>query len=363
LDSDSDLGADDHWDCDSNTGCPWILEENVYAADLQSKYMVSFYWAQLMMSSVTPATHPYTNSERVFATSVAVLGVCMSALLFGNITVVMSRLDYENSRTQDHISQLDLFMQHHSIPKALSRRVRKNMESLWELSAGLDKNLLSCLPEHLQREVLFYVHKEVLSDLVLVSQCTTLFVKALGRDLTPKIFMAEDMIVAPEELRQKILFIQKGEVATAGLSCAGAGALVSADSGELKRGDFFGASWRCHSEPVDGSFEMDDAAVENCVYLAVVYCEIFILPVGRFRELVVAYPRDRQTLIDHVDSTISLWKSNRHSASLTPSQSRRRFVSEQNCMKAVSMKIRAQVATEHEWCVACGLLAMIGGVL
>ncbi|KAK3288211.1 hypothetical protein CYMTET_4304 [Cymbomonas tetramitiformis] len=127
-DSDVDIYEADEWDCNSWSGCPWVMEEGIANATLTTQYWTSMYWAQLMLTSVSPPVHAYTNLERGFVCTVALLGAVVSAFLFGNVAVLMQRFDLQSSRMQDHMAQINLFLRFHDVPKELSTRVRNNIE-------------------------------------------------------------------------------------------------------------------------------------------------------------------------------------------------------------------------------------------
>ncbi|KAK3272335.1 hypothetical protein CYMTET_19366 [Cymbomonas tetramitiformis] len=159
-DSDVDIYEADEWDCNSWSGCPWVMEEGIANATLTTQYWTSMYWAQLMLTSVSPPVHAYTNLERGFVCTVALLGAVVSAFLFGNVAVLMQRFDLQSSRMQDHMAQINLFLRFHDVPKELSTRVRNNIEGLWKLSSGWDTGaLLSGLPDCLVKDVQMEVHR------------------------------------------------------------------------------------------------------------------------------------------------------------------------------------------------------------
>ncbi|KAK3274373.1 hypothetical protein CYMTET_17440 [Cymbomonas tetramitiformis] len=296
-DSDVDIYEADEWDCNSWSGCPWVMEEGIANATLTTQYWTSMYWAQLMLTSVSPPVHAYTNLERGFVCTVALLGAVVSAFLFGNVAVLMQRFDLQSSRMQDHMAQINLFLRFHDVPKELSTRVRNNIEGLWKLSSGWDTGaLLSGLPDCLVKDVQMEVHREMISSAKVLHQCSSNFVRALVRDMCSVVFVMGDVVMHANEENTLMCLIQKGSVVQFPKAARSKRFVLS-------EGDMFGCEHLIEVAgdgmlgPLLGEHAAGDA---GSIYKANSYLELCMLSLKKFHQLLECFPEDRSTLARNI---------------------------------------------------------------
>ena len=110
--------------------------------------------------------HPVTNLERVFTFAAQILGAITAASIFANVVATVQQFDARNAGFRQKMSNLTDFMQFHRLPLSLQRRIRRSTVFHYNLTSGIDDEILKDLPTALRNEVQLYLHRELLRNSV-----------------------------------------------------------------------------------------------------------------------------------------------------------------------------------------------------
>jgi len=184
------------------------------AADTRTRYTAALYWAVTTMTSVGYGDIvPLSSVERGFACFVELLGAISTALVFGNVALLVQGFEGAKARYRERLAALDEFIAFHSLPPELAQRLRGATEYLWVAHAGLDAGtVLADLPPTLRAEVMSHVQAGVVQAASLFRHCDPALVSAVVLRLRPQVVLRGDTIYEEGDPGQDLLFVGKGTV-------------------------------------------------------------------------------------------------------------------------------------------------------
>jgi len=164
--------ADNMWEVDfSFLPCDTI--DNSTSTDANSKECytipaISQYWIvmyQSMMIMMGDGIDAQNDAERIYAVVMSLVGACLTAMMFGQMTQIVSGMDREEARydemmsnVSDQVSQLALLPETH-------QRVKDYYEFQWRINSGMDrKQFLASLSPCLRNEILLSVYADVVAN-------------------------------------------------------------------------------------------------------------------------------------------------------------------------------------------------------
>lgn len=122
---------------------------------------------------------PLTNLERAFTCVVELIGAISTALVFGNVAIMVQGLEGAGARYRERVQTLNEFIAFHAIPGPLAERIKASIEYLWTAHGGLDAHgALSELPPALRAEVLGHLQQGVVQASPLFKHCDPGLVKS-----------------------------------------------------------------------------------------------------------------------------------------------------------------------------------------
>lgn len=85
-------------------------------ANLRTKYSTAMYWAMTTLTTVGYGDiSPQTTSERLFVIAAMLAGAVIYAVLFGNIGLVINKLDYQNYRYSEKLDSINELIRFHEV--------------------------------------------------------------------------------------------------------------------------------------------------------------------------------------------------------------------------------------------------------
>lgn len=153
-----------------------------YDDPLIQKYVWSFYWSTLTLTTIGEVPGPVKEVEYIFVIIDFLVGVLIFATIVGNVGSMISnmnasRVEFQNrmdgknlpSEESDRNYEMDLlvgvkqYMEFRKVGKELENRVIKWFDYLWSNKQSLDEeSVLSTLPDKLKAEIAMHVHLDTL---------------------------------------------------------------------------------------------------------------------------------------------------------------------------------------------------------
>jgi len=207
-------------------------------ADVRTQYTASLYWAITTMTTVGYGDIvPLTNIERAFACCVELIGAIGTALVFGNVALLMQNSDGTAARYRHRLLAIKQFCARHSVPPLLAARIKSSVNYLWAAHAGLDAPaVVADLPLQLKAEVLGHVQQRVVHNASLFKHCDAGFINAVVVRLRPQVVLPGDGIYSIGDATSDLFFITRGSVDITD----GSGSPEAAVIATLVEGEFFG---------------------------------------------------------------------------------------------------------------------------
>ena len=93
------------------------------------QYVTAFYNAVLLIHGET--VEPRLDSEKVFASVAILLGFCIIAIIFGDVTLLVGRFYADGERYDAKQTALYKEMAHLDLPLALRERITSYYDEIW----------------------------------------------------------------------------------------------------------------------------------------------------------------------------------------------------------------------------------------
>ncbi|GMH38093.1 hypothetical protein BSKO_05977 [Bryopsis sp. KO-2023] len=249
-------------------------------ADFQTKYTAAVYWALTTMSTVGFGDIlPKTNMERFFTMGVQFLGATCTALILGNVAVLIANFDNSTSRFRDRMDTFEEFVKVQQISPQLADDVRENLKHSWIMQQGIDVGTALCeLPDNLKTSVLMYMQCNIVKGSYLFKNCDQAFIKAVVVRLRPQGYLPEDYVVKAKEAATEMYFVRHGKMKVLGENDV----LLAI----LKQGDLF------------GELELFAGGRRTADVQALTPAELYILSIGDFEEVLAEFPEYFASLKD-----------------------------------------------------------------
>ncbi len=191
-------------------------ETVTYLHDIQDKpllaqYLITLRTAFFFFSGENVDVH--TVSEELYAISFFVLGNILSAVLIGNISVVLANRNIMASEHQKKKQSLSVTLRTMKIPPKLQERVIEYYEYLWSRHRRNDVryDFTQELSDDLRKQVQLVLNKEAIATNPIFKSCSRNAVLALLECLQTQIYLRGDCMVRLGEIGKEMFFLVKGK--------------------------------------------------------------------------------------------------------------------------------------------------------
>ncbi|KAK1936681.1 Potassium voltage-gated channel subfamily H member 7 [Phytophthora citrophthora] len=273
-----------HWlSYDADDG--WVAAMDLQDKDLYDKYVTSFYWAIMTMTTVGYGdVHPTTTHERIFAIVAMILGAWIFAYGITNVVAMVTNLNGPDSRFQLKMDELNDYMEARELPMQLRYEIREfffNARISAESKLVNEGKILAELSALLRSKIAFAINDSVLNKMPFFAGADHNFLMELALSMRMVCFPPLEEVILEGEIGEEMFFIFRGvvEIVKSGVQL-----------GLLGQKQYFG-----------------EMAIlnQNCLRTATVrtlcFCELRMLTREKFLIALTHYPAMKQRIARIVD--------------------------------------------------------------
>ncbi|KAL4140596.1 hypothetical protein PRNP1_014877 [Phytophthora ramorum] len=273
-----------HWlSYDEDDG--WVANMELQDKGMYEKYVTSFYWAIMTMTTVGYGdVHPTTTYERLFAIIAMILGAWIFAYGITNVVAMVTNLNMPDSRFQLRMDELNDYMEARELPMQLRYEIREfffNARISAESKLVNEGKILAELSALLRSKIAFAINDSVLNKMPFFAGADHNFLMELALSMRMVCFPPLEEVILEGEIGEEMFFIFRGvvEIVKSGVQL-----------GLLGQKQYFG-----------------EMAIlnQNCLRTATVrtlcFCELRMLTREKFLIALTHYPAMKQRIARIVD--------------------------------------------------------------
>uniref|UniRef100_A0A8R1Y1E8 Cyclic nucleotide-binding domain-containing protein n=1 Tax=Onchocerca volvulus TaxID=6282 RepID=A0A8R1Y1E8_ONCVO len=180
---------------------------------LARRYIYSFYWSTLILTTIGEVPGPKRNMEFLFVIMDLMCGVLIFATIVGNVGSAISNMSAARTKFQNKTDGIKQYMKLRKVNKELETRVMKWFDYLWEQKHSLsDQRVLKVLPDKLQTEIAMQVHFETLRKVRIFQDCEAGLLAELVLKLQQQIFSPGDYICKKGDIGREMYIVKRGKL-------------------------------------------------------------------------------------------------------------------------------------------------------
>ncbi|PAV81560.1 hypothetical protein WR25_08554 isoform B [Diploscapter pachys] len=185
--------------------------------DLLRRYIYSFYWSTLILTTIGEVPGPVRNVEFLFVTLDLMCGVLIFATIVGNVGSMISNMSAARTEFQNKMDGIKQYMELRKVSKQLEMRVIKWFDYLWANKQSLsDQQVLRVLPDKLQAEIAMQVHFETLRKVRIFQDCEAGLLAELVLKLQLQVFSPGDYICRKGDIGREMYIVKRGRLQVVG---------------------------------------------------------------------------------------------------------------------------------------------------
>uniref|UniRef100_A0AC34RIG6 Cyclic nucleotide-binding domain-containing protein n=1 Tax=Panagrolaimus sp. JU765 TaxID=591449 RepID=A0AC34RIG6_9BILA len=180
---------------------------------LYRRYVYSFYWSTLILTTIGEVPGPVHNAEFAFVTMDLMCGVLIFATIVGNVGSMISNMSAARNEFQAKVDGIKQYMDLRKVSKHLEIRVIKWFDYLWANKQSLtDQQVLHVLPDKLQAEIAMHVHFETLRKVRIFQDCEAGLLAELVLKLELQVFSPGDYVCRKGDIGREMYIVKRGKL-------------------------------------------------------------------------------------------------------------------------------------------------------
>ena len=225
-----------------------------------------------------------TNMEEWFAIIMLVLGNVLSAVIIGNISLVLANRNQQASKYQQKIDSIGVTMRTMRIPQQLQNRAMEYYDFLWQRHRRFDvhSDFTSDLSTDIRSRIQLELNEDTISNNPIFKTCSRAAVVAVLDRLHTQIYLGGDIIIREGDVGMEMYFLVKGKAAV--VIKSGAQVAVYED------GAYF------------GELALIKEAPRSAHVFAKCHCDVKILSADDFEYICDYYPEIREKFVIHLQN-------------------------------------------------------------
>ncbi|KAK7491150.1 hypothetical protein BaRGS_00017587 [Batillaria attramentaria] len=184
---------------------------------LTRKYMYSFYWSTLTLTTIGETPQPEQDVEYLFVVVDFLIGVLIFATIVGNVGSMITNMNAARSEFQQKMDGVKQYMEFRKVSKELEERVIKWFDYLWTNKQSLnEEEVLSALPDKLKAEMAIQVHLDTLKRVAIFQDCEPGLLVELVLKLRLQVFSPGDYICRKGDIGREMYIVKRGKLSVVG---------------------------------------------------------------------------------------------------------------------------------------------------
>ena len=223
-----------------------------------------------------------TELEEWYAMIMLVLGNVLSAVIIGNISLVLASRNVQASKYQAKIDSIAVTMRTMKIPAVLQQKTMEYYDFLWQRHRRFDahSDFTKDLSEDIRSRIQLELNEETISRNPIFQTCTRAAVVAVLERLKTQIYLGGDVIIREGDVGMEMFFLVKGKASV--VLKSGVQVAVYTD------GAYF------------GELALIKEAPRSAHVFAKVNCDVKILKKEDFLWICEHYPEIREKFVIHL---------------------------------------------------------------
>lgn len=180
---------------------------------LTRKYIYSFYWSTLTLTTIGETPKPEKDLEYLFVVVDFLIGVLIFATIVGNVGSMITNMNATRAEFQQKMDGVKQYMDFRKVSKELEQRVIKWFDYLWINKQSLNEEEVLCaLPDKLKAEIAIHVHLETLKRVALFQDCEPGLLVELVLKLKLQVFSPLDYICRKGDIGKEMYIVKRGQL-------------------------------------------------------------------------------------------------------------------------------------------------------
>jgi len=194
--------------------CAWVVEQNSNLLSVSQNYLASCYWAFTTMSTVGYGdVLAGTDSERLYATCMMLVGVTVFGYVIGNLAGLVSKITEPGQRQKAKMQEVREYMKEQALPKDVQMRVNKYYEHyLTRKSLFDEEGILMDMRPRLRQEVLLYLNRDIVRKMRFFHHQPETFVSHVLSLMNMQFYVPGDMIYTMGDDAKEMFFLVRGNM-------------------------------------------------------------------------------------------------------------------------------------------------------
>ncbi|CAK9295870.1 unnamed protein product [Gordionus sp. m RMFG-2023] len=183
--------------------------------DLTTKYIYSFYWSTLTLTTIGETPRPERDEEYLFVVIDFMIGVLIFATIVGDVGAMMTNANASRAEFRNKMDAVKRYMELRKVRKDLERRVIKWFDYLWinnRHSLNEEDTILSNLPDKLKAEIAINVHLDTLRRVTIFKDCEPGLLVELILRLKLQVFSPGDYICRKGDVGKEMYILKRGKL-------------------------------------------------------------------------------------------------------------------------------------------------------
>lgn len=182
----------------------------LFTDELGSQYIYCFWWSVQTLTTIAEVPEPCNSYQEMYMSVLLMIGVVILAITIGSAADMVENANRQSLDLQQKCDYSKLFLKQHKIYGELEGRIKNYLDYLWiAKNVDLDE-VLTVLPNNLQKEIAMNVHMDTLKRVHVFQDCEPGLLEELVTKLKLQIYSPGDFVCRKGDVGHEMYFIKTG---------------------------------------------------------------------------------------------------------------------------------------------------------